>query len=82
MREMDIVQKVFFFLGAILGASFLLVTFFVLGTAENGMLTVEGMSHLSDSMESFYHFAKWFVYIWMIAAAIMLFRFLKGLFGR
>lgn len=79
---MDIFQKIFLYLGAAIAACFLLVVLIVLGTAENGQLSVEGLQHLAEPLTSFYNFFKWFVYLWLIAGLILLFRFLKRLFGR
>ena len=77
---MDIWQKIFLYLGSLIAASLLLVALIVLSNAEGGMLTTEGVAHLEQPMTSFYHFAKWFVYIWLVAGAVLLFRFLKRLF--
>lgn len=79
---MDIIQKTFLYLGAFIAACFLMVALIALSTAENGQLTVEGLSHMEDQFASFYDLFKWFVYIWMISALIVFFRFLKRLFGR
>lgn len=80
--HLDIWQKIFLYLGAALAAIFLVVVMIVLGTAENGQLSVEGLQHLAEPMTSFYEFFRWFVYIWLIAGAVLLFRFLRRLFGR
>lgn len=80
--QLDIWQKIFLYLGAALAAVFLLVAMIVLGTAENGQLSIEGLQHLSEPMTSFYEFFRWFVYLWLIAGVVLLFRFLKGFFGR
>ncbi|MDG4812519.1 hypothetical protein P8629_05815 [Hydrogenovibrio sp. 3SP14C1] len=79
---MDIWQKIFLYLGALIGAAFLLVVMIVLGTAENGQLTTEGLQHLEGPLTSFYELFRWFVYIWLVAGAVLLFRFLKGMFSR
>ena len=79
---MDIFQKIFLYLGALIAASFLIVALVALSNAENGQLTVEGLSHLEGQFVSFYEFFKWIVYIWMVAALIVFVRFLKGLFGK
>lgn len=79
---MDIFQKIFLYLGALIAASFLIVALVALSNAENGQLTVEGLSHLEGQFVSFYGFFKWIVYIWMVAALIVFVRFLKGLFGK
>ncbi len=79
---MDIWRKIFLYLGSIIAASFLLVALIVLSNAEGGMLTTESVSHLEEPMTSFYHFAKWFVYVWLIAGAVLLFRFIKSFFSK
>ncbi len=79
---MDIWQKIFLYLGAMIAASFLLVAIIVLSNAEGGMLTPESMEYLEEPMTSFYHFAKWFVYVWMVSALVIFVRFLKRVFGR
>jgi len=79
---MNIMQKVFFYLGALIAASFLIVALFALSTAENGQLTVEGLSHMEEQFVSFYEFFRWIVYLWLISAIYMLVMFLKRLFGR
>lgn len=79
---MDIIQKTFLYLGAAIAACFLLVVFILIGTAENGQLSVEGLQHLSDPLTSFYDLFKWFVYLWLLSGIVLLFRFLKNLFGR
>ncbi|HBQ44039.1 MAG TPA: hypothetical protein DD716_00075 [Thiomicrospira sp.] len=79
---MDIWQKIFLFLGSLIAASFLLVTLIVLSNAEGGMLTTESVAHLVEPMSSFYHFAKWFVYVWMVSAIVIFVRFLKRMFGK
>ena len=79
---MDIWQKIFLFLGSLIAASFLLVTLIVLSNAEDGMLTTESVAHLAEPMSSFYHFAKWFVYVWMVSAIVIFVRFLKRMFGK
>ena len=77
---MDIFQKIFLYLGAMLAASFLIVALIALSNAENGQLTVESLSHLEDQFRSFYELFRWFVYIWLAAALFLLVRFLIGLF--
>lgn len=77
---MDIWQKIFLYLGSLIAAAFLLVALIVLSNAEGGMLTTESVAHLSEPMSSFYNFAKWFVYLWMIVAIIVFLRFLKRTF--
>jgi hypothetical protein len=77
---MDIWQKTFLYLGSIIAASFLLVALIVLSNAEGGMLTTESVAHLEEPMSSFYHFAKWFVYLWMIVTIVVFIRFLKRRF--
>lgn len=79
---MDIFQKIFLYLGSAIAACFLLVVFIVLGTAENGQLSVEGLQHLSAPLTSFYDLFKWFVYLWLLSGLVLLVRFLKRLFGR
>jgi hypothetical protein len=79
---MDIWQKAFFYLGSLIAASFLLVALIVLSNSEGGMLTTESVAHLEAPMTSFYHFAKWFVYLWLITGAVLLVRFLKKFFAR
>lgn len=79
---MDIFQKIFLYLGAMIAASFLIVALIALSNAENGQLTVEGLSHLEDQFRSFYELFRWFVYIWMAAALFLFVRFLKRMFGR
>lgn len=79
---MDILQKIFLYLGALIAASFLIVALIALSNAENGQLTVEGLSHLEDQFVSFYEFFRWIVYIWMVSAIIIFVRFLKRLFNR
>ncbi len=77
---MDIWQKTFLYLGAAIAAAFLLVALIVLSNAEGGMLTVESVEHLSEPMTSFFHFAKWFVYVWMFVTIVVFIRFLKRTF--
>jgi len=77
---MDIWQKSFLYLGSFIAAAFLLVALIVLSNAEGGMLTTESVAHLEGPMSSFYHFAKWFVYLWMIIAVVVFIRFLKRRF--
>ena len=77
---MDIFQKIFLYLGALIAASFLIMALFALSTAENGQLTVEGLAHMEAQFSSFYHFFKWFVYIWLAAAIFLLVRFLIRVF--
>ncbi|NCN44565.1 MAG: hypothetical protein CO158_06295 [Piscirickettsiaceae bacterium CG_4_9_14_3_um_filter_43_564] len=79
---MDIFQKLFLYLGAAIAACFLLVVLIVLGTAENGQLSVEGLQHLSEPLRSFYAFFQWFVYIWLASGLVLLLRFLKRILGR
>ena len=79
---MDFVTKVFLYLGALIAASLLIVAFVALSNAENGQLTVEGLSHLEGQFTSFYDFFKWVVFIWIPFALIMLFRLIRGVFGR
>lgn len=79
---MDIFQKVFLYLGAMIAASFLIVALIALSNAENGQLTVEGLSHLEDQFRSFYELFRWFVYIWMVSAVFLFVHFLKRMFGR
>jgi len=77
---MDIFQKIFLYLGALIAASFLIVALYALSTAENGQLTVEGLSHMEAQFTSFYEFFRWIVYIWLIAAIYLFARFLMRLF--
>ncbi|OIP93627.1 MAG: hypothetical protein AUK56_11220 [Thiomicrospira sp. CG2_30_44_34] len=79
---MDIFQKLFLYLGAAIAACFLLVVLIVLGTAENGQLSVEGLQHLSEPLRSFYAFFQWLVYIWLASGLVLLLRFLKRILGR
>jgi len=79
---MDIFQNLFLYLGAAIAACFLLVVLIVLGTAENGQLSVEGLQHLSEPLRSFYAFFQWLVYIWLASGLVLLLRFLKRILGR
>lgn len=79
---MDFWTKAFLYLGSFIAACLLIVVFYVLGTAENGMLTTEGLEPMRPQLESFYSVFKWVVYLWLIPAAVMLFRLIRGLFGR
>lgn len=79
---MDIWAKAFFYLGSFIAACLLIVVFYVLGTAEDGMLTTEGLEHMRPQLESFYAVFKWVVYIWLVPAAVMIFRMIRGFFGR
>lgn len=79
---MDFWTKAFLYLGSAIAAMMLLVALIVLSNAENGQLTVEGVQHLSEPMESFYGIMKILVYIWLIPAAVMLFRFIRSFFSR
>jgi len=78
---MDIWQRLFLYSSASLGAVFLLVSLIVLSNAEGGMLTVENVAHLSESMASFYNFIRWFVYLWIILALFIFVRFLRRMFS-
>lgn len=78
---MDIWQRLFLYSSAALGAVFLLVSLIVLSNAEGGMLTVENVAHLSESMASFYDFIRWFVYLWIILALFIFVRFLRRMFS-
>ncbi|QCU89842.1 hypothetical protein [Thiomicrorhabdus sediminis] len=77
---MDIFQKIFLYLGAMLAACFLVVALIALSNAENGQLTVESLSHLEDQFRSFYELFRWFVYIWMAVAIFLFIRFLTRIF--
>jgi len=79
---MDIFQKVFLYLGALIAASFLIVSLIALSNAENGQLTVEGLSHLEGQFVSFYEFSRWIVYVWMGSAIFLFVRFLSRLFRK
>ncbi|WP_029407805.1 hypothetical protein [Thiomicrorhabdus sp. Milos-T2] len=79
---MDIFQKIFLYLGALIAASFLIVVLIALSNAENGLLTVEGLSHLEPQFVSFYDFFKWIVYVWMASAIFLFIRFLTRMFGK
>jgi len=79
---MDIFQKIFLYLGALIAACFLIVALFALSTQENGQLTVEGLSHLEGQFTSFYEFVRWFVYIWMADAIFLFGRFLMRMFRK
>ncbi|WP_321323940.1 hypothetical protein [Thiomicrorhabdus sp.] len=79
---MDIFQKIFLYLGALIAACFLIVALVALSTQENGQLTVEGLSHLEGQFTSFYEFARWFVYVWMISAIFLFGRFLLRMFRK
>ncbi len=77
---MDLAQKIFLYLGALIAASFLIMALFALSTAENGQLTVEGLSHMEEQFTSFYNFFKWVVYVWLVAAIFVFVRFLIRIF--
>ncbi len=77
---MDIVTKIFLYLGALIGASLLIVVFVALSNAENGQLTVEGLSHLEPQFTSFYNVFKWVVFIWIPFALIMFYRLIRSVF--
>lgn len=79
---MDIWTKIFLFGGALFGAIFLLIALIALGTAQDGLLTVEGLQHLEQPLTSFYEFIRWFLYPWLAVALFIFVRFLKRLFGR
>ncbi|GAB6069974.1 hypothetical protein JCM30760_10710 [Thiomicrorhabdus hydrogeniphila] len=79
---MDIFQKIFLYLGAMIAACFLIVALIALSNSENGQLTVEGLSHLEGQFTSFYEFARWFVYVWMASAIFLFVRFLIRMFRK
>ena len=79
---MDIWSRIFNYSSAAFGAIILLVVFFVLSNAENGMLTVEGLAHMEAPLTSFYEFLLPFIYLWMVLALFIFGRFLKRMFGR
>jgi len=78
----DIFVRIFLIGGALFGAILLIAAGFALSTAEDGMLTVEGLQHLEPQFSSMYHFLKFFIYPWLALGAFLLFRFLKNLFSR
>lgn len=78
---MDIWSRLFIYSSAFLGAIFLLVALITLSNSEGGQLTVAGVSHLSDAMQSFYDLIRWFMYLWMPLALFIFIRFLKRLFS-
>lgn len=75
---MDFVTKVFTYLGSLIAACLLIVVFVALSNAENGQLSVEGLSHLEDQFRSFYNVFQWVVYIWLPFAVIWLIRLIRG----
>lgn len=75
---MDLVTKVFLYLGSLIAACLLIVVFVALSNAENGQLTVEGLSHLEGQFSSFYDVFKWLVFIWLPFAVIWLVRLIRG----
>lgn len=77
---MDIWGRLFIYSSAALGAVFLMVALITLSNSEGGQLTVENVSHMSDSMQSFYGLLKWFVYLWLPLALFIFFRFLRRTF--
>lgn len=79
---MDIWTKLFLVGGAMLGAMFFLVALITLSNAENGLLTVESVSHLEVAMVSFYDLMKWIVMAWMGVAIVVFVRFLGRFFGK
>lgn len=79
---MDFWMKAFLYLGAAIGAMLLMAVVMVLGNAQDGQLSVEGVQHLSDPLESFYGLMKILVFIWFVPAAVILFRWLRSFFGR
>jgi len=78
---MDIWQKIFLYLGSLIGAILLMVVIMMLGTSENGILTVEGMRHMAAPLESFYAVFRWVVYIWLASGVVIFIRFLRRFFG-
>lgn len=79
---MDIFSKITLYGGAALGAVVLMVSLMTLSNSENGMLTVEGVSHLSDAYASFFEMIKFFVYPWLVVAGFVFIRFLTRLFRK
>ena len=78
---MDKFSKVFWGFGLLLGLMWLIVVFYVLGTAEDGMLTLEGLEPMRESLTSFYEMIKWFVYPWMALGLFLFIRFLMRIFN-
>jgi hypothetical protein len=78
---MDIFSKVFWGGGLLLGLMWIIILFYVLGTAEDGMLTVEGMEPMADSLREYYEFMKIFIYPWMALGIFLFIRFLMRMFG-
>lgn len=79
---MDIFTRIFLFGGALLGAIMLIAALFALSTAENGTLTVEGLSHMEAQFSSLYNLLQFFIYPWLAVALFIFIRFLKNLFSR
>jgi hypothetical protein len=80
--KMDIWLKTFLFLGAGIAATLLMVVLITLSHAQNGVLSVDQFSGMGEQYASFFALLKWFVYAWLISAAVIAVRFIKGLFGR
>ncbi|BBP43367.1 hypothetical protein [Thiosulfativibrio zosterae] len=77
---MDLLTRLFLYGGAALAAIFLMVALMTLSHSTNGQLTVEGVSEMSDAMQSFYELIRWFVYPWMAVALAVFVRFLYRTF--
>ncbi|MBF6057865.1 MULTISPECIES: hypothetical protein [Thiomicrorhabdus] len=78
---MDIWSKITWYGGALLGAIFLIVALQALSTAEDGLITVEGLSAQADNFRSLYEVLKWFVFAWLAVAIFVFLRFLGRMFG-
>ncbi|MDX1795499.1 MAG: hypothetical protein R3219_02135 [Hydrogenovibrio sp.] len=77
---MDIWQKIFLYLGSLIGAILLMIAIMMLGTSENGVLTVEGLKQMAAPLESFYEVFRWVVYVWLISGLVIFIRFLRRFF--
>lgn len=75
---MDIWTKIFLYLGAVIAAMALMAIVMILGNAQDGQLTVEGLQHQSEALTSFYGLMKILVYIWLPFLFIWLYRLIRG----
>jgi len=73
---MDIWSKIFWQVGAVLSVIFLIVALYALTTAENGMLTVEGLAPMADTFTALYNTLIIVIYPWMALGIFIFIRFL------
>jgi len=78
---MDIFSRIFWGFGLLLAAMWLIIVFYVLGTAQDGVLTVEAMEPMAESLREYYDFIIWFMYPWMALGLFLFIRFLLRIFN-